>query len=622
MDRRSLLSSAPQGGNPPAAIPATPGLSLIGRRAVLLPAAMLAGTLLMLRAEPAAADEGWTIDAFDVEISVHQDATMAVRETLSIDFGTQPHHGIFRDIPVIYEWDTDSHRVYDLTINAVTNGAGRSWAYSVSQNGADKEIKIGDPNTTLSGRQSYVIAYTVAGALNGFADHDELYWNVTGQQWAVPIKEASATVAVPADGLVWINCFQGQLGSREACRSSSTSNQAMFSATRLLPAGEQLTVVVGMKKGVAGNVVPILKARPRTFLEFFNGGPAPLAAAVLLFLFGAAWVARMVWRRGRDMEYATAYYSTKDPTERVRPLFWPQALVPEYQPPDNLRPAQLGLILDESADTKDVTATIVDLAVRGYLVIKDVPGKHDWELVPAKQDATGLLPYEEKIFTGLFAGEKSGIKLSSLKGTFGGPLSLAEGLLYADSARLKWFTSNPRNTRLIWAGLGILVLIVGGLISLALGALAGWGVLGLSVVAIGGLMIVVSRWMPRRTGLGTDLFRKTLGFRVYMNAAEKDRQAFAEKAEIFTQYLPYAIVFGCVHRWAKAFEGIDTSAAVSTWYQGHAPFTPVLFASSLEGFSSTLSAAVAVTPGGSGGSGGGGGGFSGGGGGGGGGGAW
>jgi uncharacterized membrane protein len=107
-----------------------------------------------------------------------------------------------------------------------------------------------------------------------------------------------------------------------------------------------------------------------------------------------------------------------------------------------------------------------------------------------------------------------------------------------------------------------------------------------------------------------------------MNAAEKNRQAFAEKAELFTQYLPYAIVFGCVHRWAKAFEGIDTTSSVSSWYQGQGAFTPILFASSLEGFSSNLSTAVAQTPAGSGGSGGGGGGFSGGGGGGGGGGAW
>src|SRR2546422_587901 len=297
------------------------------------------------------------------------------------------------------------------------------------------------------------------------------------------------------------------------------------------------------------------------------------------------------------MEYASAYYSTKDPTERIRPLFRPEALVPEYQPPDNLRPAQLGLILDEAADTKDVTATIVDLAVRGYLAIKEVRnGKQDWELVQMKDRADGLLPYEAAIFNGLFDGKVKAARLSALKGTFRFPLGQAEKLLYEDSVRLRWFTRNPQTTRVLWVFLGILVVLVGFGVALGLGALAGWGLLGVAVILVGSLIIATNSWMPRRTGLGTDLFRKTLGFRVYMNAAEKDRQAFAEKAEIFTQYLPYAIVFGCVHRWAKAFEGIDTSAAVSSWYQGVGPFYPAVFASNLEGFSSTLSTTIAQTP--------------------------
>jgi uncharacterized membrane protein YgcG len=598
-------------------------LSVASRRAIWLAAAILVGALVGLKPVATSADEGWTIDAFDVAVSVHEDATIAVQETLQVDFGTQQHHGIFRDIPVIYEWDQHSNRIYTLTVNSVTDGAGRDWPYTVSDKGADREIKIGDPNNTLSGRHTYVILYTVAGALNGFADHDELYWNVTGQQWAVPIKEASATVAVPANGLLGIDCFQGQTGSTEACQHASTAIRAQVSATRVLSPGEQLTLVAGIQKGVAGNVAPILTAKPRTFLEFFTVSPLTVAGAVLLVLLGAAWLGRLLWRRGRDMEYASAYYSTKYPSERIRPLFRPEAVVPEYQPPDNLRPAQLGLILDESADTKDVTATIVDLAVRGYLVIKDVKnGKHDWELIQTKDEATGLLPYEAVIFDGLFDGRTKQTRLSTIQGKFRSKLEIAEKMLYDDSVRLRWFTTNPQSTRVLWIVFGVLAVLIGVGVAWGLGALAGWGLLGIAIILVGALMIATNRLMPRRTGLGTNLFRKTLGFRVYMNAAEKDRQAFAEKAEIFTQYLPYAIVFGCVHRWASAFQGIDTNAAVSSWYQGQGAFTPVLFASSLEGFSSNLSTAVAETPGGSGGSGGGGGGFSGGGGGGGGGGAW
>src|SRR5438445_7016818 len=257
--------------------------------------------------------------------------------------------------------------------------------------------------------------------------------------------------------------------------------QAQFGATRGLSPGEQLTIVVGMKKGVAGNnLAPMLKAKPRTFLEFFDISPATVAGAVLIFLIGVVWLGRMVWRRGRDMEYASAYYSTKDPTERVRPLFRPEAVVPEYGPPDKLRPPQLGLILDEIADTKDLTATIVDMAVRGYLVIKDVKnGKHDWELVPVKADPRDLLPYEEKLFHGLFEGSSTGTRLSGLKGTFSGTLHAAEPLLYGDSVRLKWFTTDPQSTRVRWALLGVLVVAVGVGVTWALGALAGWGWLGI-----------------------------------------------------------------------------------------------------------------------------------------------
>src|SRR5207244_12780169 len=227
--------------------------------------------------------------------------------------------------------------------------------------------------------------------------------------------------------------------------------------------------------------------------------------------------------------------------------------------------------------------------------------KHEYKRSPGKADPLYHLPYDEILIHGLYEGSSTGTRLSGLKGTFSGTLHAAERLLYGDSVRLKGFTTDPQSTRVRWALLGVLVVAVGVGVTWVLGALAGWGLLGIAVILIGGGMIVANRWMPRRTGLGTDLFRKTLGFRLYMTRAEKDRQAFAEKAEIFTQYLPYAIVFGCVHRWAKAFEGIDTSVAVSTWYQGPGPFYPAIFARNLEGFSHTLSPSIAKTLAGSGG---------------------
>jgi uncharacterized membrane protein len=150
----------------------------------------------------------------------------------------------------------------------------------------------------------------------------------------------------------------------------------------------------------------------------------------------------------------------------------------------------------------------------------------------------------------------------------------------------------------------------------------GWGLVGVAIVITGIVMTVSGRFMPQRSAAGRDLMQHTLGFRLYMTTAEKYRQQFAAKAEIFTQLLPYAIVFGCVSLWAKAFDGIDTSAS-NSWYVGGKPFQAALLGGSLQSMNASVSSAISYTPPSSGSSSGfGGGGSSGGGGGGGGGGSW
>src|SRR5712692_8176613 len=144
--------------------------------------------------------EDWAISSFDARISVQADGSLAVTEDIEVNFVT-PHHGIFRDIPVVYDYDQKYNRVLQLDMRSVTDASDRPWQYTTSRNGANEEIKIGDPNQTLTGRQSYRLTYTVSGAFNGFPDHDELYWNVTGNQWAAPIAAASATVSTPLGSL-------------------------------------------------------------------------------------------------------------------------------------------------------------------------------------------------------------------------------------------------------------------------------------------------------------------------------------------------------------------------------------------------------------------------------------
>lgn len=585
----------------------------------LLLGALAALWAVSISAVPAHADEGWVIKSFHSNIVIGSDSELAVNEDIRVDFGSLSKHGIFRTIPLRYRYDDTHDRYYEMTVNSVSDGS-RPIPYTTSSDGTSTTLKIGDPNYTVTGPNRYVITYRLAGVLNSFPDHDELYWNVDGGSWPVPKQSVSATVYYPAGAFQKAACYQGATGSADACTFESTGSSATYAATRQLGSGEQMSIVTALNKGAVTEHAPLLESRLRRFpQDAFDITPATVAVSVLVLLAGIALIVRNWWLHGRDRAYLSQYYLTNDPRDHAAPVLDHDPVIVEFEPPQNLRPAELGLILDESADRKDVTATIVDLAVRGVLTIAEVPGQKDWALTWKPNQVSNLLPFEKTLLDGLFAGREQ-VKVSELRGTFAMTLAAAENQMYADAMSRKFFRTRP--DYLVWKrlGLGVGLIVLGGVMSFELGSI-GWGGPGVAVILVGAILIATSKMMSVRTAAGRDLMQHTLGFRLYMNTAEKYRQQFAEKAEIFTQLLPYAIVFGCVTGWAKAFEGIDTSKT-NGWYVGTQPFQAALISSSLQSMDSSISTAVSSTPGGSGSSGFGGGGFSGGGGGGGGGGSW
>ena len=582
----------------------------------------------LLFALPARADEGWVVERFDADILVAADGSLVITETIAVDFGTLQKHGIFRYIPVRYEWDRRYDRVYGYSVMSVGDGAGRDHPYERSTSGADLVIKIGDPDRTVSGRQTYVIRYRIEGALNGFVDHDELFWNVTGV-WPVAIRSAEARVHLERSAPTRAACFQGYAGSSEGCRAPRDPASGAFAASRQLREGEQLTIVAGFPKGVVPEPAPRLSARPRDPEEWFEASAltVPLAG---LFLLGGIGVAARSWlAEGRDRRYVKRFYLDADAAETSVGLLDRGPLVAEYEPPARLRAAEVGLILDEVADTKDLTATIVDLAVRGHLRIEEIPkqglfGKRDWTLHWTDSgDAAALAPYERMLIDGLFAsGSRMEVKLSALSGTFHETLAKAQRELYRASGERGWFADDPSSVRVRWRIVGAFVLVAGAVLTVVLGAIAGAGLVGLALVPVGLVYLVLSGTMPRRTAAGHELLLRVLGFRRYMETAETERQRFAERENIFAAYLPYAIVFGSVTKWARAFAGLDVAEATAGWYTGGTGSDVGAFSNDLGSFNSSVSSAISSTPGSSGSSGFSGGGSSGGGGGGGGGGSW
>lgn len=568
-------------------------------RKAALAATLLAALAMIGPAVGASAqDVGWVIERSHSEIVVRPDASLTVVESIDVDFGTLERHGIFREIPVRYRYDDQRDRLYDLTVRSVTDASGRSWPYERSSRGANALIRIGDPDRTITGRQTYRIVYEVEGALNAFADHDELFWNSSGE-WPVPMRQVTARIRIDGARVQRAACFEGPEGSTRPCRSALEDGLAVFTASRPLGDGEQLTVVAGLPKGAVAEPAPrLVRARrePEDLFEL-NAGTVGASASLLVLGLGAVlarWLAV-----GRDRRYLKRYYLDPTSPEVAAGPFDRDVIVAEYEPPELLRPAEVGLLLDETADPKDLTATIVHLAVRGHLAIEEIPatglfGRKDW-MLRRRSPPDGLATFERRIFDGLFD-DADTVKLSELRGTFHGTLYQAQKELYQDAVRRRWFAADPYWTRIRWQVAGFALGLAGIFLAFVLGFVLGAGIVGVAVVLLGAVLFAASRAMPSRSAHGRELLLRILGFRRYMETAETERQRFAEREGIFAAYLPYAIVFGSVTKWANAFAGIDAQRAIAGWYTGASVADVGSLSSDLSSMSSSVSSAISSTP--------------------------
>ena len=571
---------------------------------------------------------GESIPSYDVELTVEEDGDLRVRETITYDFGPNERRGILRDVPTRFLFDDRHERVYPLTVESVTASEGAPSQFVTETVGRNTRIRIGDPDVFITGAHTYDITYTIRGALNGFPDHDELFWNAVGVEWAVPIGRATARVTVPGR-VTDAACFAGPFESRLPCESSGVDGATASVTDDGLAAGEGLTVVVGFPKGLVPEPEPILE-RKWNFQHAFSATPATLGgmgAVLAVAVGGVLWLA---WRTGRDRRFVGSAvdvaFGNESGTDEPVPLREGTETPVEFVPPDGLRPGQVGTLIDEKAHPLDVTATIVDLAVRGYLRIEEIPkegwfGSADWKLVQLR-DGAGLHPYEALLFERLFSGRGPEVLLSSLKDRFAKDLDRVQDALYADVVRNGWFRRRPDHTRATWIGIGVAVLTIGALLTAAVAAFTSYGLVPVPIAIAGLLLVILAGKMPARTAKGTGTLRRVLGFKRFIDESERERARFAEQEHLFTEYLPYAVVFGATEKWAKAFTGLDGQLPATPFYVSPRPFNGFMFAAAMSDFSTTTAGTLVSTPAASGSSGFGGGGFSGGGGGGGGGGSW
>jgi uncharacterized membrane protein YgcG len=581
-----------------------------------------AGLAFVILAAPARAQTPERILDYAVTLQIEAAGTLLVTERIAYDFGTAERHGILRDVPVRFRYDDRYDRVYPLQVLEVSGSPGTPVQYTLEDVDDTVRIRVGDPDETIAGQHDYTILYRVEGALNGFADHDELYWNAIGAYWEVPIEQASVTVRAPAS-IDRVACYVGPAGSDRSCASSGIDGRtASFAATGLGPY-EGVTVVVGFPTGVVPAPRPVLEER-WSLARAFSVTPRTLGMAggvLVVALLVLGWLLGIVGRDRRPGESSASLGGA----------------VTEYVPPEGIRPAQAGLLMDEVVNPAAISATVVDLAVRGYLRIEEDPfdtdgDKPDWRLVKLRAADNDLLEYERVLLEGLFGSRGGSVQLSNLEKQFYDRSELVRLRLSEDVLQRGWFIEQPDKVHQRWVVRGRVVTVVGAVLT----ALAAWqtryGLVALPILLAGLALMLGARQMPRRTPVGVELLGRVNGFRAYLQTAGDDAAGPAQPLEQFSPYLPYAIVFGLTEQWTRPLALVGAPPQ-TPWYRGRQPFSPDRFGSHLHRFSRSTAAILAASPpavsglsgfewGSSGSSGGGGGGFSGGGGGGGGGGSW
>lgn len=545
------------------------------------------------------------IDNYKVNIVVNADSTILVEERIDYNFGTEQRHGIYRDIPYKYQARGGNYKL-EIDSISVTDETGGAINFETSKSGGKLKIKIGDVDIYVTGQKIYTIRYRVKGAINYFADHDELYWNATGNDWPMNIINTEVVVKLnflnTSSQEITAVCYAGGLGVQDSsnCHFAFGGNGVGFKSGSLY-SREGLTVVVGWPKGFTkepGFLDKVIK-------RLKDNGVVLMPILVLIFLF---WY----WKK----------YG-KDPAGRG-------TIIAEYEPPVGILPGEAGVVYDEKYQTKDLTATIIDLARKGYLRIEEIKkdflgiktGK-DWKITKIKE-WDGERNFEYSVYDSFLQNE---VIISKLRSdvTFAKKAKEVKKEIYEAVRSKAWFTKDPEKQRATfvaigWLFLGLLYFLGGIVLDFGGGIAIG------SLVVSGVLFLVFSGMMPKRTQEGVLMKEKLEGFKLFLSVTEKDRVSFhfspSAHPEKFAEYLPWAIIFGVEKEWAKVFEGIDLPQP--DWYVGTwaGNYTALALADSMGSFNNSFSKTAVGSAAAGGRSGLGGGGFSGGGFGGGGGGSW
>ena len=541
-----------------------------------------------------------TIQSFKAEITVTPDGMVDVTETIQAHFAGS-WNGLYRTVPIQYTTPQGLNYTLDVEPVSITDDSGNNLKYETSSANGYLKFKIYVPDA-VDATRTIVVHYRVSNGLSFYEDHDELYWNITGNDWDEPVGNASAMITLPA-GTTGIHAlaFTGTYGSKSQDAKVRRSTALVeVQMQRTLEFHEGVTVVVGWDKG-------FVRAPTKSEIVFrFLRSNWPFVVPIIVF-FVMFWF----W-----------YTKGRDPRRN--------AIAVQYEPPDGMTPGEVGTLVDNSAAMRDITATLVDFAVRGFITIEETQTSHAMGLIHSKEytfhlkkkasEWTGLKQHELLLLSALFTdGAMDAVSLTELQNHFYKNIPAIRDALFDELLERGYYLHRPDYVRAGWIGGAIVAGFLffcnrnGNVVRDAASA----GSADRFRDSDGDSSYCIFGWhMPGHTAKGMTALENTLGFEDFLQHVESDRIARIEKTPaLFEKFLPFAMALGVEKKWVGAFG--DICKQPPNWYQGGVygnNFVPLYFIASLNSMTAQTSSVMSSAPrSAGGGSGFGGGGFSGGG---------
>lgn len=506
------------------------------------------------------------IISYHSDIQIIQDSTMLVQEYVTVHSnGEEIKHGIYRDFPIAYKDKNGERKLVDFELIGVLRNQSPE-KFHTERAGNGVRIYAGDANVELTpGDYQYLFTYKTGKQLGFFDDHDELYWNVTGNDWAFDIESATATVRLPAKvpkDKITATLYTGPQGSTRQDGTSTVSDGQVEFVARNLSAGEGLTVVVGWPKGIV--------AQPTSTQNFVSSlydnldyivGIVGVLFVLIFYLY--------VWnKRGRDPKGGT--------------------VVAQYESPMNLSPAMVRYILRMGNDSKGFASALISMGVKGAVKIMEDKGFFGKKTYTITKSTTvqNLFPEEKVLHDGLFDDGDSMIlntsnskAISLVKDDFNHNLKTQAGKKYFIKNSFALVLGIVMSVAVIFIAIFISANILFGISSLL--SVLFWPALFISLLIIN---IVFGRLMRAYTQDGKKLLDEINGFKWFLSVTEKDRLAFHNPPEqtpqLFEKMLPYALALGVEHEWAQQFAKVFANLE-----QQGIHYAPIWYVGSLANFS-------------------------------------